>query len=370
MIVAGAGNPAINERLRQLKAFDESKAGVKGLVDSSITKLPPIFIRPPEELTAGDPSPGEPTPTQFSIPVIDLKDISGDRAGVVAEVRHAAETVGFFQVVNHGIPVKLLEETLTAAREFHELPQEVKGEYYTREMMKKVKYLSNFDLYQSKYVNWRDTLFCLMGPEPLDPQELPTACREVTMEYSRQVKDLGKVLFELLSEALGLNPEHLASLDCAKGHSILYHYYPPCPEPELTMVTTRHSDPDFLTLLLQDHIGGLQVFTQNGWIDVPPLHGAIVVNIGDLLQLMSNDKFKSVEHRVLANHVGPRVSVACFFTVHRHQTRMYGPIKELLSEDNPPVYRDTSLKDFMAYYHSKGLHDHGNSALSHFKLMG
>ncbi|XP_015967482.1 1-aminocyclopropane-1-carboxylate oxidase homolog 1 [Arachis duranensis] len=371
MIVAGAGNPAINDRLRRLKAFDESKAGVKGLVDSGITKLPQIFIRSPEELTAGDPSPGERTPTQFRIPVIDLKDISGDRAGVVAGVRHAAETVGFFQVVNHGIPVKLLEETLTAAREFHELAQEVKGEYYTREMTKKVKYVSNFDLYQSKYANWRDTLFCVMGPEPLDPQELPPPCREVTMEYSRQVKGLGKVLFELLSEALGLKPEHLASLDCAKGHSILYHYYPPCPEPELTMGTTRHSDPDFLTLLLQDHIGGLQVLTPNGWIDVPPLHGAIVVNIGDLLQLMSNDKFKSVEHRVLANHVGPRVSVACFFTLHLHQTRrMYGPIKELLSEDNPPVYRDTSLKDFIAYYDSKGLLDHGNSALSHFKLMG
>ena len=105
------------------------------------------------------------------------------------------------------------------------------------------------------------------------------------MEYSRQVKVLGRLLFELLSEALGLNPDHLESLDCAKGHSILHHYYPACPEPELTMGTTRHSDPDFLTILLQDHIGGLQILSQDGWIDVPPVPGALVVNIGDLLQV-------------------------------------------------------------------------------------
>ena len=107
------------------------------------------------------------------------------------------------------------------------------------------------------------------------------------MEYCRQVQVLGRVLFGLLSEALGLNPAHLQRMDCAKGHSILFHYYPACPEPELTMGTTRHSDPDFLTILLQDHIGGLQVLSHNGWVDVPPVPGALVVNIGDLLQVTS-----------------------------------------------------------------------------------
>ncbi|KAJ1433744.1 Oxoglutarate/iron-dependent dioxygenase [Sesbania bispinosa] len=373
MDVAGAGkslagSSTTHDRLQELKTFDESKAGVKGLVDSGITKLPRIFVMPPEELAAGEPISSELTQTQFRIPVIDLKDIAGQRAHVVSRVRQAAETVGFFQVVNHGIPMKLLEEMLAAAREFHELPQEVKAEYYSRELMKKVKYGSNFDLYQSKHANWRDTLFCVMGPEPLDPQELPPVCRDVTMEYSRQVQVLGSLLFELLSEALGLKHDHLENMDCAKGHSILYHYYPACPEPELTMGTTRHCDPDFLTILLQDHIGGLQVLSHNGWVDVPPVPGALVINIGDLLQLISNDRFKSVEHQVLANQKGPRVSVACFFTLHLYPTtRMYGPIKGLLSEDNPPVYRETSLKDFIAYYDNKGLD--GNSALAHFMLQ-
>lgn len=104
------------------------------------------------------------------------------------------------------------------------------------------------------------------------------------MEYSENVHKMGVTLFELLSEALGLKPDHLIELDCAKGHLIISHYYPPCPEPELTMGTSKHSDPDFLTILLQDQIGGLQVLSENQWIDVPPVPGALVVNIGDLLQ--------------------------------------------------------------------------------------
>lgn len=108
------------------------------------------------------------------------------------------------------------------------------------------------------------------------------------MEYSKKVKELGSLVCELLSEALGLKAGHLEDMDCTKGHIIKSHYYPPCPEPKLTMGTTQHCDPDFFTILLQDHIGGLQVLSPNGWIDVPPVHGALLVNIGDLLQVSTS----------------------------------------------------------------------------------
>lgn len=86
------------------------------------------------------------------------------------------------------------------------------------------------------------------------------------------------------------------------------------------------------------------------------------------MQLITNDKFISVDHRVIAKNVGPRVSMASFFRpyVLTGNSKVYGPIKELLSEDVPQIYRKTDVRAYMKHYLSEGLK--GTSALEHFKL--
>ncbi|KAK2972991.1 hypothetical protein RJ640_022048 [Escallonia rubra] len=502
------------DRASELKAFDDTKTGVKGLVDAGISQVPRIFIQPLDQSE----EPSEASRRKFSFPTIDLAGIRKDpvlHKEIVEKVREASETWGFFQVVNHGIATSVLDEMTDGARRFFEQDDEVKKQWYTRDNTKPVVYNSNFDLYSAPAANWRDTFYCSMAPKHPIAEELPETCREILMAYSKQVRELGSSLFELLAEGLGLEPDHLKNMDCNEGLAVLCHYYPECPQPELTWGTSKHADNAFITVLLQDQVGGLQILHENQWVDVPPLPGALVVNIGDYLQaktvslfpssldlsdhpevivkiddsdqstskksdnscsgsnirressyefwkdgengggggfnfppaaaaedpssrlisqflsrqrdsggemsldvdlemdeidqvkvsfepdivekrrkdsssddemdevrpqqyhtrrrssnisfLISNDKYISAEHRVLANHIGPRISVACFFTTGVLPTsKLYAPIKELLSEDKLPNYRAITLKEYVEHYVAKGLD--GTSALSHFRI--
>ncbi|XP_074345852.1 1-aminocyclopropane-1-carboxylate oxidase homolog 1-like isoform X2 [Apium graveolens] len=274
------------DRLRELEAFDNTKAGVKGLVDAGVIKIPKIFVRPLDELSQKNPN--SCLRRNVQVPVIDLGGIGScvkKRKEVVDEIKLASMTWGFFQVVNHGIPVQLMDQMIDGVRKFHEQDLELKKEYYSHDHMKTVRYDSSIDLYRSRFAKWRDTLnISLLVPGKFHPDHLPPICRDITMNYMNEATKLGDSLFDLLSEALGLQIDQLRSMECASGRKFVGHYYPACPEPELTLGANKHTDPSFLTILLQDSIGGLQFLHDNQWTDIPPLAGSLVVNIGDLLQ--------------------------------------------------------------------------------------
>ncbi|EMS48463.1 hypothetical protein TRIUR3_34970 [Triticum urartu] len=215
-----------HERLRALKAFDETKAGLKGLVDAGITAIPAIFHHPPESF-----APLAPFSTDVAIPVIDL---SGQRSEVVSKVKAAMEKLGFFLVVNHGVPEAAMSNMLSVVRGFHEEPVEAKELYYTRDEERHVKYSGNADLFRSPAAKWRDTMY-INDADRLAEEILPPCLRL-----------WGCSVDIYMEEETG----------CLEALPLGCHYYPACPEPHLTLGAVKHSDASFLTVVLRPQIVG------------------------------------------------------------------------------------------------------------------
>ena len=171
------------DRAKEVKEFEDTKAGVKGLVDFGILKLPRFLIHPPESLPSSPTSSNNTTST-LQVPVIDFAGYDDDddesccrRLKIVREIREASEKWGFFQMVNHGVPVSVMDEMLRVIREFHEQSKEVKKEWYSRDPKVRVRYFCNGDLLVAKVANWRDTIMFHFQEGPLGPEAYPLVCR-------------------------------------------------------------------------------------------------------------------------------------------------------------------------------------------------
>ncbi|XP_051203895.1 1-aminocyclopropane-1-carboxylate oxidase homolog 4 [Lolium perenne] len=353
-------------RAALLKAFDESRTGVRGLVESGVSTVPDLFVHP-------DPYASVPlAPPGVSIPVVDL---SLPAPAAAAAAAAAARDWGFFYLVNHEslVPADYPAKVLTAVRAFHELPAPERATHYGRAMGGGVSYASNVDLFRSPAASWRDTIQLGFGPARPDTERIPPVCRSEILEWEAHTTAVARALMALLCEGLGLREAALEEASCLEGKVMVCHYYPVCPEPDRTMGLVPHTDPGVLTVLAQDGVGGLQVKHTNEdgesyWVDAKPVPGALVINVGDLLQIMSNDKYKSVEHRVVMNSCEEaRVSVAVFFNPgKRGDSVFYGPLPELVFSENPPKYKSFTMSEFLGAFFKRDLAS--KALIEHFKL--
>ncbi|KAB2616396.1 feruloyl CoA ortho-hydroxylase 1-like [Pyrus ussuriensis x Pyrus communis] len=327
--------------------------GVKGLSELGLKSIPNQYIQPLEERISTM------IMSQDSIPIIDMSNWNNPK--VVESICSAAEKFGFFQLVNHGVPVEVLENVKEATHRFFLLPAEAKSKYSKeRSPSNNVQYGTSFNPQAEKALEWKDFLgLYAYGDEHEVSAFWPPVCRDEVLEYMKKSEILTKRLVELLMRRLNVK-----EIDKAKEYLLMgakriqLNYYPICPNPELAVGNGRHSDISTLTILLQDDIGGLYVRRNDngndkdsGWIHVPPVKGSLVINIGDALQIISNGRYKSVEHRVAVNSSKNRVSIPIF--VFPRPSEMISPLPEVLESGEKPVYKSVLFSDYVKHFFAK-----------------
>lgn len=335
--------------------------GVKGLVDLGLSEVPEMYIQPPEERIKKEES------KSWDVPPIDLSKLNGaEHEKVVDEIVRAAETLGFFQVVNHGVPLELWESLKDAANTFFSLPRENKAVYLTGvSRIAKVKYGTSFTPHKEKILEWRDYISLTYSSDEDALQCWPNQLKEVALKYLKLSSKIVRDIMEILITKLGveLDDSKIEGLIGIKKVNMVY--YPPCPNPELTVGIGRHSDIGIITVLLQDDIGGLYVKVESEndaekgeWLEIPPTPGALVINIGNTLEILSNGKYKSAEHRARPSSTQTRVSAAMFTMPTATET--IGPFLEVVKNDGLARYKDLVFKDYMDHVFGN-VHDGRNS---------
>ncbi|CAN6324718.1 unnamed protein product [Urochloa humidicola] len=289
------------------------------------------------------------------IPVVDLA--CPDRAAVVAAIGDACRSHGFFQVLNHGIDDGLIAGVMAVAREFFRLPAEEKAKLYSDDPARKIRLSTSFNVRKETVHNWRDYL--RLHCHPLDQfvpdwPSNPPDFKETMSSCCKEVRELGFRLYAAISESLGLESSYMKETLGEQEQHMAVNFYPPCPSPELTYGLPAHTDPNALTILLMDQdVAGLQVQHAGKWVAVNPQPGALIINIGDQLQALSNGQYRSVWHRAVVNSDRERLSVASFLCPCNNVE--LGPARKLVTEETPAVYRNYTYDEYYKKFWSRNL---------------
>lgn len=268
-----------------------------------------------------------------SLPIIDysgyLHGGSEDRARVIREIHDACTEIGFFYLTGHGIPQELIDDIFAASAEFFAIPAGEKEDVRLTESFRGHKPLEMSAGFDGERKPGGAELFTVGTdvPEgdPLHgqlgyaanpwPKAMPSLQPRV-MKYFDAVSEVCSKLMSALAEGLDIDPAFFEHKYQKPTSSCVLLHYPPLPgeAPPGMERSVEHTDWGSLTMLYQDNCGGLEVKNVDGeWIEAPPLEGAYVVNIADMLQRWSNDRFVSTPHRAINRSGKDRYSIGVFY---------------------------------------------------------
>ncbi len=301
------------------------------------------------------------------IPTVDLSQyVLGtheEKEQFVRDLGKAFHEVGFVAVINHGVPKDLIDDFYAASKAFFALPVDAKRQYEIAGMAGQRGYTS-FGKEHAKQSNVPDLKeFFQIGqevpadhprkseyPDNPDVAEVPNFT-QLGRELYRSFEHAGGQLLEAIARHLDLDDNYFHS-QIKHGNSILraIHYPPITQEPASAIRAEQHEDINLITLLVDASAGGLQVFSSEGkWVDVMPEADEIVINVGDMLQRLTNNYLKSTTHRVVNPpreewHL-PRLSIPFF--LHPVSEMDLSCLPATVTADNPLHYEPITAGDYL-----------------------
>jgi len=297
-----------------------------------------------------------------SVPVIDIAHLTQNASGeaaqqAVQEIAKACREWGFFQVINHGVSDELIDTVWQQTQAFFTGPAAAK-ELVVRTRENPWGYYNN-ELTKNQRDKKEVFDFTTDGADPIYRAEnrwpnIGTEFRDSMRTYLDRCTRLSLTLLEAFCMGLDL-PADFMQDDFAANHTgfIRLNYYPVADPLEASngeklpiadMGIHHHTDAGALTVLLQDDVGGLQVFRDGYWHDIQPVPGAFVINIGDMMQVWSNDIYHASLHRVLAMNERVRYSIPFFF--NPAAATEISPLPSVVSDERPAHYRSINWSEF------------------------
>lgn len=303
----------------------------------------------------------------MNIPVVDLSDfLSGDptrKKQFVNQLGKAYEEVGFVAVKNHGIPADLISSLYKNVQQFFALPTDKKLRYEKKELAGQRGYTSfgrehakGFDAPDLKeFFQYGQTVedkdpIKSEYPDNVKVDEVPDFTPTLYKAY-RNFEKSGKALLQAIAIYLGLD-EHYFDEYVHNGNSILraIHYPPITSEPKSAIRAEQHEDINLITLLVGASADGLQILTkQNEWVGVTSLPDQIVVNVGDMLQRLTNNKLKSTTHRVVnpPRELWGTSRYSIPFFLHPRSEMSLASLDSCIDSKHPKAYEDATAGEYL-----------------------
>jgi aminocyclopropanecarboxylate oxidase len=272
----------------------------------------------------------------------------------VSNVFSAMFFVHVFQVLNHGISTELMDVVENMTKDHYKRVREQRFLEFASKALKDGR--DEQGVKKAEDLDWESTFFVRHLPESniAEIPDLDDEYRGVMKLFAGELEALAERLLDLLCENLGLEKGYLTTAfrgpSGAPTFGTKVSSYPPCPRPDLVKGLRAHTDAGGIILLLQDsQIGGLQLLKDGEWVNVPPTRHAVVVNLGDQIEVITNGKYKSVMHRVVAQPDGNRMSIASFYNPGGDAVIFPAPAL-VKAEEAAVAYPKFVFDDYMALY--------------------